>query len=383
VTSVPRLVGLTDGDPWASSTWSGSSVGLFRALDARKALIGAVSSKPGVLASLDKAASWSRDGTRWHQRYWSSSSPLGPLVRAAMTGVGSWRAGRLARAPDALLQISGWYRGDRLGCRPRLLCTYQDSNSVLWRSRPDLAIAPDDRRLARVTRHERAVYDRMDVIFTMSEWARSSFIGDFGQDPQKVVVVGAGANLATVPDVPERDWHIPRVLFVGRSFERKGGPHLLAAFEELRRRQPRARLTIVGPPRRDPVPPGVDWVGPVARSAAGGPELIDRLYREATVLALPTRFEGFGMPYLEAMAYGLPCVATATCAIPEIVEHGVTGLLVPPADGRAIVEALCALADDPAEAAAMGRRGRGRWERRFTWGQVADAILRTIADRLP
>jgi glycosyltransferase involved in cell wall biosynthesis len=379
---IPRLVGLTDGDPWASSTWSGSSVGLFRALDARRALIGATSSKPRALALVDKAASWSRNEARWHQRYWSSTSPLSPLVRAAMTGVGSWRAARLARSPDALLQISGWYRGDRLGCRPRLFCTYQDSNSALWRTRPDLAIAPDDRRLARTRRHERAVYDRMDVIFTMSEWARASFIDDFGQDPAKVVVVRAGANVHGVPEVPERDWRVPRILFVGRNFERKGGPELLAAFEALRRHEAGARLTIVGPPRRGPVPPGVEWVGPVSRSDPDGPDRLGLLYEEATALAVPTWFEGFGMTYLEAMAYGLPCVATATGAIPEMVEDGVTGMLVPPGDVGALGEALCALADDPERAATMGCRGRERWQHCFTWGHVADAILRTLADRL-
>jgi alpha-maltose-1-phosphate synthase len=376
LTEVPRIVGATDGDPWSQAMWSGSSRRLFAALDARGALVAAVSTRPRAFDVAEKAASWQRDGVAWRQRYRAAASPLSPLIRGAMTRIGSRRVAAAAPGADALLQISGWYDASRR-LRPRLFATYQDANVALWLRRPDLALDPGDRWIARTREHELRTYERMDLILTMSEWARRSFIDDYGQDPDKVVTVGAGANFDGTPEPPtERDFSRPRLLFVGRKFERKGGAELLEAFAALRADHPGAELTIVGPPPR-PGGDGVSWLGPVFDRAR-----LDSLFRDANAFVMPSIYEGFGIPFLEGMAYALPCVGTTVGAIPELVEDGVTGRTVPPGDAQALAAALGDLAADPARAQALGREGRERFLERFTWDRVAGRICDAMAERL-
>jgi glycosyltransferase involved in cell wall biosynthesis len=83
-------------------------------------------------------------------------------------------------------------------------------------------------------------------------------------------------------------------------------------------------------------------------------------YRNAKIFALPTAQEGFGIVFLEAMAASLPIVAGRAAAVPEVVEEGVTALLVDPSDDTALARSLETLLDQPAMRAAMGSAGRTR-----------------------
>jgi glycosyltransferase involved in cell wall biosynthesis len=101
------------------------------------------------------------------------------------------------------------------------------------------------------------------------------------------------------------------------------------------------------------------------------PEQATRSYREADVFALPTHREGFPNTLLEAMAAGLPCVATPVGAIPEMLE-GEHGLLVPVGDVRALREALGRLVRDPGLRARLGQAVRERVGERYS----LDAVMR-------
>jgi glycosyltransferase involved in cell wall biosynthesis len=94
------------------------------------------------------------------------------------------------------------------------------------------------------------------------------------------------------------------------------------------------------------------------------------------VFVHPSRWEGFGLVFLEAMAAGLPIVATQQGSIPEIVQHGQTGLLVPVDDVRALAHAVCILLADRNLAQSIGRVGRRRLEEKFT---LAAMVERTCA----
>ena len=363
----------TDGNPRAPQTFSGSSARMVAGLEAAGALAGAVDVKPHWLSRAEQAASYDRDRLRWHQRFWSGASPAGPAVRRAMSALGRAQVARIADV-DAVLQISGWYDARPAGSSA-LLATYQDANGTLWTQRPDLALDPQAAGLRRAREAERRTYARMDVVCTMSEWSRRSFIDDYGVHPDRVVAVGAGPNLDALPPVAERVPGPPRVLFVGRTFGRKGGPELLEGFRALHARDPRATLDVVGPPP-GPEQPGVTWHGPVYHRPT-----LNGLYARATIFALPSRYEGFGIPFLEGMAHGLPCVGARVCAVPEVVLDGETGLLVPPGDPRALGEALVALAEDPARGVAMGRAGRAAVEDRWTWEGTGRRIVDALSGR--
>lgn len=100
------------------------------------------------------------------------------------------------------------------------------------------------------------------------------------------------------------------------------------------------------------------------------------------LLVLPSLGEHFGRVLIEAMAMARPVVATAAGGVPEIVTHGETGLLVPPADPKAIAEAVLALLEDPGRSARLGQAGRRRAEREFSLRRHAEAVERLYEELL-
>jgi glycosyltransferase involved in cell wall biosynthesis len=198
--------------------------------------------------------------------------------------------------------------------------------------------------------------NRAAGIVTWCRWAASSLVNDYGVDPSMIRVIPAGVNVGMFrpPDEVGQDGGRPvRVLFVGGQFARKGGNDLLEAMREL---GPRAELDVVTGPEAVRVPAGV-----TVRVHRGyqpqSPELV-QLYRGADVFALPSRGDCMPQAVAEALASGLPVVATGVGAIPEMVHDGVNGYLVPSGNPRALAGALKALVTDPGRRSAFGRWSR-------------------------
>jgi glycosyltransferase involved in cell wall biosynthesis len=370
----PRILGITPGD----LTWSGTSSNLMGALRRHGALADTVSGRPRWIDRAELAASVGLNRDRWRQSFYAGASPAGPAFRRLTTRIASGRAKARADAlsVDATLQLTGWYRVDLPGV---LSSAFHDGNLAVTLQRPDLLLDRQSRRVRNALAWERELHDSMDVIFTMSGWLRQSFIEEFEQPPEKVVVAGSGSNLE-LPAELSRDWDRPRLLFVGYEWGRKGGPDLLAAWPAVRARLPDAELEVVGPSSIGTVPEGVRFRGPIDRSVPGGEEALAQAYHDATAFVLPSRFEPFGNVLLEAMGHGLPCVAANRNAMPEIVEDGVTGRVVDTSDPEALAEALIEVLD-PETGARMGPAARERIEKRFTWDVVAGVITRTLAER--
>jgi glycosyltransferase involved in cell wall biosynthesis len=215
---------------------------------------------------------------------------------------------------------------------------------------------------------ERTVYRNATAIFTMSKAVEASLRDDYGVDAERIHVVGAGPNVEPRPG----ELGLARekaVLFVGRNFVPKGGPDLLEAFTVVRRDHPEARLWIVSSSAPRVLPEGVSFHGLLP------PEALARLYATASVFALPTHREAFGLSIVEAMTFELPVVASRIEAIPEIVSDGESGLLVPPRDPAALGRAISALLADPVRARRMGAVGRARAAARFGWDRAALGML--------
>jgi glycosyltransferase involved in cell wall biosynthesis len=98
-------------------------------------------------------------------------------------------------------------------------------------------------------------------------------------------------------------------------------------------------------------------------------------YASADLFVLPSRMENFPLVLLEAMASGLPVVATAVGGVPEMVVHGETGLLVPANDPQALADAINSLLDDRERMKEMGARGRERVRQQYTWDKVAERLV--------
>ena len=185
---------------------------------------------------------------------------------------------------------------------------------------------------------------------------------------------------------------VPHVLSVGRLVEKKGFPVLLDALARLRDRGVGFRCTIVGvgplegelreQRRRLRLEDHVELPGAYAENALAA------FYREVDVFALACEVEANGdrdgIPnvVVEAMASGLPVVSTNVSGLPECVEHGVTGLLVPERSPEALADAIGELVSNADRARALGRAGRLRVEREFAAERNVRPIAQALRDAL-
>ncbi len=158
----------------------------------------------------------------------------------------------------------------------------------------------------------------------------------------------------------------------------KGLVYLLEALAKVRTERDDAHLVVIGKMKgKSAIPALIDRLGlsnAVTSVAGASTERIVELYAEAEVAAVPSLYEGFSLPAVEAMACGVPVVATTGGALPEVVgRDGDTGLLVPPRDPGALATALLRVLNDEDLRVRLGAAGRARVLDRFTWRSTAAA----------
>ncbi|TMQ94413.1 glycosyltransferase family 1 protein [Actinomadura soli] len=296
---------------------------------------------------------WMHDFGRHLGRRWAADPPDVAHAHFWMSGLAAIQA---AQAPGAR--------------RVPVVQTYHALGAVMRRHECGRDASPASR-----VRLERAIGRAADgVIATCSdEIAELAAMGVPG-DRVHVVPYGVDLGLFTPEDrtAGRRGRH--RLVVVSRLVERKGVDTAIRALAHL----PDAELAVAGGPGGEPE---IRRLRAVARHAgvAGRVEFLGRLARAevpallrsaALVVTLPW-YEPFGMVPLEAMACGVPVVASAVGGHLDTVADGVTGVLVPPRDPDSAARAIRALLDDPAKRAAMGFAGLERARDRHAWSRVA------------
>jgi phosphatidylinositol alpha-mannosyltransferase len=197
-------------------------------------------------------------------------------------------------------------------------------------------------------------------------------------------IIPNGIDLARWNDpglqpLPELDDGTLNILYVGRAEKRKGLPYLLRAFAMVNARDGNTRLVVVGPDSRGwrRYRESIERAGRRNVVFASGVTDADlpRYHRSAHLFCSPaTGHESQGYVLLEAMAAGLPVVASNIEGYASVLTHGVEGVLVPPRDSLALADALTRLARDGDARAALGAAGRRRVED-FSWPRIARRVL--------
>jgi glycosyltransferase involved in cell wall biosynthesis len=256
--------------------------------------------------------------------------------------------------------------------------------------------------------------NRVDLIVSPSRFMTRSITDAYPEVADRCVTIRNAVNTDQFAPGDRADSDEPMILFVGRTSPEKGVHRLLEAFEIVSEKTPAARLVMIGSKSLagqelvdrdgdDPLFSDVRefWGKPdrfrdhLQRKARSQPTgkvtFVDKVdhselaewYRRADIFVFPSLWhEPFGVPPIEAMASGLPVVATRSGALPEIVVEGETGLLVERGDAHELAQALIDLIEDRARRLRMGEAGRNRVLQHFTWDHHTEAWLQAYRDVL-
>jgi glycosyltransferase involved in cell wall biosynthesis len=234
-----------------------------------------------------------------------------------------------------------------------------------------------------------------DCILTNAEFIRRSLIAE-GYNPAKIEVIRNGVDLSRFGGTDKADSgsrlrqvlglpsHVPLVVLLSRLNRLKGVEYFLRAAAITAERIPEARFVIVGDGvlvANGSIRPDTAYRSELERYAArlglgervvftGARQDVPSVLAEAAVSALPSLSEGLSNVLLESMAAGAPVVATTVGGNPEVIEDGVTGLLVPPRDVAALARGICLLLENRMLAARLGEAGRQRVAQHFSLARM-------------
>ena len=229
---------------------------------------------------------------------------------------------------------------------------------------------------------------RLKRVITVSENSFKDIVTDHKVDPERMAVVPVGVDVELFRPLPEVT-RVPGRLVTTASADvaMKGLKFLLEAVAKLRTERDDVHLVVIG--RRKPGGASDETIKKLGLEAhvefvTGVPEeRIIELYSEAELAVVPSLYEGFSLPAIEAMSCGVPLVATTGGAIPEVVgDDGDTALLVPPGDSEALAAKLRWALEQPDLRATVGARGRQRIIDRWSWRHTAVKTVEQYRIRL-
>lgn len=315
-----------------------------------------------------KAAHLRRANGEW-QSLWRHSTASTFLVEHAL------RRNASRSSADVVLQVQD------LGATPQPFMLVQDLSYGLLVEKARDGSIPHFRTLSlrRVHQlHERQVelYHQAAHLLPMSRWLADDMVAS-GVPEERITVVNPGVNAQVHADtsIPvRRNSRVRRLLLVGRDFDTKAGDVVVAAFRLLREELgPGIELTVMGParwPLPGPVPAGVDFRGLVSTDEVAA--ALD----SHDLFVMPSRFEGFGIAFVEALVRGLPCIGRRACAMPEIIDEQSGGRLVDSDDPRELAELVLRTLNDDDLYAACEEAAPNRREH-YTWQRAATQVVGT------
>jgi glycosyltransferase involved in cell wall biosynthesis len=215
-------------------------------------------------------------------------------------------------------------------------------------------------------------------LITVSESSRGDIVEQMGVPRDRLHIVPVGVDQTSFRPMPDVQRVTGRIMTTASAdVPMKGLVPLLEGLAKLRVERPDAHLVVIGKQKtKSKIPAVLDRLGlqDAVTFVSGVPqERIVELYAEAQVAVVPSLYEGFSLPAIEAMACGVPLVATTGGALPEVV--GAAALSVPTNDPSALAIAIDQMLGDPELRARLGEAGRTRVLDRFTWKRSAEGMV--------
>lgn len=235
---------------------------------------------------------------------------------------------------------------------------------------------------------DRAALRRCALAVFSSDWAARVALERYDLDPGRVRVVPYGANLACPYDDDELGRLVRaraegpcRLLFLGRDWERKGGPKAVAVLAALRRAGVPSELTVVGPSPGaiGPVPPGVRVRGALGQATADGRRALAAELARSHVLLLPTTVDCCPVALAEAAAFAVPAATTDVAGIPTAIADGVNGrTFAPSAPPEAYAAWIAGAVADPARYERLAHAALAASRTRLNWQAAGAAVTRLL-----
>jgi glycosyltransferase involved in cell wall biosynthesis len=237
------------------------------------------------------------------------------------------------------------------------------------------------RRWYSFTAMQTRVAKRLPRVITVSESSFNDIVADHEVDPARMAIVPVGVDVELFRPLPDVE-PVPGRLITTASADvtMKGLSYLLEALAKVRTERDDAHLVVIGKRKRGGRADEVIrrlGLGDHVEFVTGVPdERIIELYSEAELAVVPSLYEGFSLPAIEAMSCGTPLVATSGGALPEVVgRDGETALVVPPGDSEALAAKLRWALDEPRLRATVGAAGRRRVVDQWSWRHTAERTV--------
>lgn len=271
---------------------------------------------------------------------------------------------------DFIVQTQGLFDAGKFGV-PNFI--YTDHTILFNQYYPDIP-SGEYRVCKSWLKKEFEIYEHARLVLVMSENIRWSLIEQYQIRPERVAVVYIGNNSEIRQENNLAKYASKNILFVGKDWERKGGPLLIEAFRQVRSVIPDATLTILGctPSVQEP---GVSVVGKVPLEQVAG------FYNRASVFCMPTKREPFGVVFIEAMLSYLPVVTSNIGAIPELIQDGVNGYKLK-SDPVLYANRLIELLNDPEKCRNFGHTAFEIADKKYRWDNVGQLIAKAINSAL-
>ena len=219
-------------------------------------------------------------------------------------------------------------------------------------------------------------YKNCAGIFTMSQWLHDDLICNTGVPAEKVHHVGGGSNIdVSRIDCSRKEGN--KFLFVGKVWGLKNGELVVEAFKKLSAAHPEAKpqLYVAGPEQKPASLEGQENIVFLGRLSYA--ELLE-YYNLCDYFVMPSKHDAYGLVFVEALCFGLPCIGKNICAMPEFIQPGKNGYLIDQDDADELADVMEKLLLNGREIAAAVQRDKEYYLKTYAWDSVADRIINVL-----
>jgi len=359
-----KIAYISDQNPHNIDFWSGTPFHVINALKKRHDVVWIGG---GIM-----------NGVMWHQKFLGNSLPK--FIQDYSPEMGKALSKELKERHIDIVVSSNY-----------VLCSNLDVdipiiyfNDIVFSVGEDFFFKPNIELGYRAKYRERKCLKKADAIIYSSEFTKQRAISDYELSETNIRVIEFGANIQTPENIILKDYdkNICRLVFVGRNWEKKGGPKVLDAYKLLKQQNFQCQLTIIGSKPMEAIEDGnvtiIPWLD---KSKPEDISIYHDILRNSHFMVLPTEFDAFGIVFCEASAYGVPSIAAKVGGVSQPIKEGKNGFLLPPeATAKDYADKIRTIFEDQERYTALRISSRTEFEKRLNWDVWETKVNGIISD---